>query len=333
MLRGEFRQLLESLPGLSPYQLRQLTESVTQLSRQNEVRELVAVKVLEHRHCPHCGASKFCRRGVTGAGEQRYQCNACSKSFTGLTGTGISRLHNKERLLDFAVCMKDGLSVRASAAKLGLSRTAMFRWRHRLLPKLSMHQPQALAGVAEADETYFRQSYKGQRKGLPRAAYKRATPAAKRGLSAEQVPVLTALSRGSRHSHITVLSGPTSAKALVAALGPVVTPDTVLCSDSAFAYKPASKVLGVTLRQIPTGSHKLGPYHIQNVNALHGRIKGFFRPFKGVASKNLEGYLAWFRYFDEDETGKSAKQFLGAALEDQRPLLEKTEISEETTTN
>lgn len=319
MLRQDFQQLIKSLPSLSPHQLRQLNDSVAQMARQNEVRELVAEKVYEQKQCPHCGEASFRRWGTTGSGEQRYQCSACSKSFTGLTGTRLNGLHKKERLMDFAACMKAGLSVKDSAEKVGLTRTAAFRWRHRFMPQLLQHEPKTLAGVAEVDETYFRKSYKGLRKGMPRVAYKRATPAAKRGLSVEQVPVLTAVSRGSRQSHITVFSGPASADALVEALSPVVAPDTVLCSDSAAAYKPAGKRLGVTLRQVPAGSHKLGPYHIQNVNALHGRIKGWFYPFKGVATKNLPAYLAWFRYFDETEKGKSSKQFMRDTIGAQKP--------------
>jgi len=333
MFRRDFHQLLKALPDLSPHQLRQLNESVAQMARQNEFRELVAETVYNHGQCPHCGASRFCRWGTTGAGEQRYQCSACSKSFTGLTGTSINGLHNKELLVDFATCMKDGLSTKDSAGKVGLSKTAAFRWRHRLMPQLLQHEPQTLAGVAEVDETYFRNSYKGLREGMPRDAYKRATPAAKRGLSEEQVPVLTAVSRGSRQSHITVLSGLTSADALVDALGPVVAPDTVLCSDSALAYKPAGKRLGVTLRQIPKGTHKLGPYHIQNVNALHGRIKGWFYPFKGVATKNLPTYLAWFRYFDETGMVKSSTQFIRDTLEAQRPAPKIPKITETTNTH
>lgn len=83
---------------------------------------------------------------------------------------------------------------------------------------------------------------------------------------------------------------------MVAALTTVISGDTVLCSDSGSLYKPAGKTLGVTLRQIPKGSHSLGPYHIQNVNALHSRIKG------------------WFRFFDESESSRSPEAFLRDAL-------------------
>lgn len=72
MLRQDFHQLLKSLPSLSPHQLRELNDSVAQMARQNEVRELVAEKVFEHKQCPHCGAASFCRWGTTGSGEQRY---------------------------------------------------------------------------------------------------------------------------------------------------------------------------------------------------------------------------------------------------------------------
>jgi transposase-like protein len=197
MRKLEFHQLIESLSTLSPHQLRKLNDSVGKLAKQNEVRELVAEQVQQTGNCPHCASSVFTRRGTTDAGEQRYHCKDCSKSFTGLTGTPVGRLHHKDRLLDYAACMKDGLSIREAAAKLELTRTLVFRWRHRLMPRISKHQPQALPGVAEVDETFFRKSFKGQRKDLPRKAYSRGTRAGKRGLSDEQVPVLTAISRGS----------------------------------------------------------------------------------------------------------------------------------------
>jgi len=39
-------------------------------------------------------------------------------------------------------------------------------------------------------------------------------------------------------------------------------------------------------------------YHIQNVNAYHRRLKSFMAPFNGVATKYLDNYLAWFRFYD-----------------------------------
>lgn len=46
-----------------------------------------------------------------------------------------------------------------------------------MMPLLERHQPGELAGVAEAHEAFFKRSYKGQKRGLPRKAHKRGTPA------------------------------------------------------------------------------------------------------------------------------------------------------------
>ncbi|MDV7399873.1 IS1595 family transposase, partial [Arthrospira platensis SPKY1] len=117
-----FQRLVDSLKSLSPHQLHQLNETVSGLSQQNEVRALVAKQVVQYGRCPHCGDKEFRRWGTTAAGEQRYRCKACAKTFTGLTGTPLNRVHHKHRLLDYEHCMKSGLSVREAAAELGLHR-------------------------------------------------------------------------------------------------------------------------------------------------------------------------------------------------------------------
>ena len=38
------------------------------------------------KQCPFCGSEKFCKRGFSESGVQRYQCS-CKKAFTSTTGT------------------------------------------------------------------------------------------------------------------------------------------------------------------------------------------------------------------------------------------------------
>jgi transposase-like protein len=307
MKQKDFKRLTEMLGNLSPTQLRNVSQRVDELNGKREVQDLTDKRVASLAGCALCGHPEFARWGRTGTGDQRYRCGGCRKTFTSLTGTPFSRVHDKAKLLENAACMKDVLSVRDTADRLGVHRNTAFRYRHLMMPLLEKHQPGELLGVAEADEAFFRRSYKGQKRGLPRPAHKRGTPASKRGISREQVAVLTAVARGSRDSFMVVLPSVPSAATVGAALGPVLKRDTVLVSDSASAYKTAAKALGIVLRQIPRGTHKLGPYHIQNVNALHSRIKASMRPFRGVATKNLPLYLAWFRFFDR--RGGTAKPY------------------------
>jgi transposase-like protein len=287
---------------------------VAELDERREVQDLTDRRIDVLGVCPHCSHHEFARWGRTGAGEQRYHCAGCGKTFTSLTGTPFLRVHDKSKLLENAACMEDFLSVRKAAKRLGVHKNTAFRYRHLMMPLLGKHQPDDLPGVAEADEAFFRRSYKGQKSGMPRKAHKRGTPAGKRAISHEQVAVLTALSRGSRSTFITVLPSVPNAANVGAALGPLLRTDTVLCTDSANAYKTVAKALGVVLRQIPRGSHKLGPYHIQNVNALHKRVKERLRPFCGVATKNLPAYLAWFRFFDRKLNSANPRRFLLDAI-------------------
>lgn len=97
-------------------------------------------------------------------GSQRFLCKDCHKTFTALTGTQFHRLRGKEKILDNATCIVNGLLVRKTAVRLGISVQKTFHWRHKFLGFLNQQEPGALMDVVEADETVFPVSYKGQRK-------------------------------------------------------------------------------------------------------------------------------------------------------------------------
>lgn len=310
MRKREFERVMALLAKATPAQLRAAESRLTQLNNAAAVLVMAETRITRKKACPYCSSQAFHLWGRTPSGVQRYRCSHCRRSFGALTGTAFSRIHNKVKLLENAIEMRDFWSVRETAERLGVHRNTAFRYRHLMLPSLSKQQPTSLGGVAEADEMFFRRSYKGQKTGMPRPPHKRGMPAKKRGLSGEQVPVLTAISRGTRRALMTVLPEPVNAAAIETVLRPVLGVDAVLCSDSASAYKAAAKAMGIHLRQIPSGSHKLGPYHIQNANGLHSRVRGRMRVFKGVATKYLDGYLAWIRFFDCAPERDAAKAFL-----------------------
>ena len=63
--------------------------------------------------------------------------------------------------------------MRRSAKACGVHRNTAFRWRHRFLSLPKEQQPTQLEGIVETDETFFLESLKGKKKGLPRASRKR----------------------------------------------------------------------------------------------------------------------------------------------------------------
>ena len=84
-----------------------------------------------------------------------------------------------------------------------------------------------------------------------------------------------------------------SADALKEALEPVVETDIVPVSDTDRAYPPCAAALGVRHEALnmSAGERVRDAFHIQTVNNRHGRLKGFLRGFRGVATKYLDSYL------------------------------------------
>jgi transposase-like protein len=270
--------------------------------------------------CPHCESRRVVRNGCA-SGLQRYKCRSCSRTFNALTGTPLAHLRQKSKWLAQAEVLRDGLTVTQAAQRLKVARSTAFRWRHRFMAVPKTIQAQSLAGIAEADETFFLHSRKGQR-GLDRKPRRRGGRAAKRGLSKEQVPVLVARDRSGATANI-ILAADGKAD-LVAALKPLLPSDTILCTDGSSVLAAAVKEIGITHRPVNVSAGRrvvAGVYHIQNVNAFDSRLKNWLRRFHGIATKYLDSYLGWFRTLDRSATtGLQPASLLSLAL-GTRPVL------------
>ena len=103
---------------------------------------------------------------------QRYQCKACHKTFNALTTTALSGVHLLNRLDAYLVCMTDSMTLRQSAERCKVSLDTSFHIRHRLIRLIEEDQTGLLIGIVEMDETFFRESRKGEC-NLSRPARKR----------------------------------------------------------------------------------------------------------------------------------------------------------------
>src|SRR5664279_543843 len=144
--------------------------------------------------CPHCGNRDVVRWGEASA-LPRYRCKACRRTFNALTKTPLANLRMKDKWGSQTQAMIDGVSTAEAAARCGVHYTTAFRWRHRFLASLAGDKPKTLTGIVEGDETFILESFKGKRSDMPRKSRKRGGKSAKRGLSAEQIPVIVARDR------------------------------------------------------------------------------------------------------------------------------------------
>jgi transposase-like protein len=278
------------------------------------------------KECPRCGCKEIAKWGYAN-GKRRFKClnegktedgsKACGKTFNALTGTPLARLRLREKHLDNAACMLDGLSVRKTARRLGVNKKTAFRWRHRFLEEISKIQPAKLSGAVEADETFFRMSFKGQRGGLPRKAYKRGTKAELRGLSRWQVPVLVARDRSTGET-LSIKLPSRSIAGIEPELAPRLAPDSTLYCDGYKAYRKIAQKAGFAVKVVKTNPKHItsGPNHLNNVNNFHQRLKSWLFPFQGVASKYLGNYVGWHRWIESRKRNRKgkAKDFLLASI-------------------
>jgi transposase-like protein len=270
----------------------------------------------EARRCPRCGHDDVVKHGFDKAGRQRFKCRkgadgGCGKTFNALTATPFARMRKPELWAGYARLMDGFLSLdNVVATGIGICRHTAWRWRHRMLAAQALIQSPQVDGVVEADETFFRSSYKGHRgwkRGKPpenRPARYRGGKAIKPGLSGEQVPVLTAVDRagGVVEAVLKDRSG------ITAALEGRIGRGSVLCSDGLKAYvavavKHASEHRRIDpprtdwlAKAVGGKPRKPGRMGLGRVNAHHERLKSFInREARGVSTRYLHLYLGWAR--------------------------------------
>ncbi len=253
--------------------------------------------------CPYCGSSSIVKNGKNKA-TQRYLCKTCSKSFISVTNTPIYYSRKEINIWsEYTDLLFQGYSLRETIKIIPISLKTAFLWRHKILDALRENlKTKELCGQIQADETYFRESFKGNHSKdgfiMPRKPYRRGTPAKFRGISKMQVCVLTALDSNNNIVIEPSCMGRPGSNDLLRVLGNVIKKDSVLVTDSLFSYRTLSSYSKSKHISIPTGSHSIGLYNIQRVNNLHSKVKSFMRTYKGVSTKYLSNYMFLFKYIE-----------------------------------
>jgi transposase-like protein len=263
--------------------------------------------------CPHCQSKRIGRWGSANR-LKRYRCKDCKVSFNCLTGTPLAQLHKRELWAGHAQALVDGISLRKVAERLDVDLTTAFRWRHRFLRAPKAVKALKVQGTVEADETFFRRSFKGCRK-LLRKPHKRGGDDAKPGLSDDQVPVLIVQDRTDDAATTDAILPDRSAEAIEAHLAPVIDRGSILVTDADGAFSAFANKLEIAHVSLNASKQERSwqGYHIQHVNAYCNELKGWMFRFRGVATKYLDSYLGWHRMNDRDGSTQTARTMLAAA--------------------
>lgn len=249
--------------------------------------------------CVHCGSISIKRNGKYRS-RQRYLCNDGGKSFNDMTNTPFCGSHYPEKWVKYIEMMVEGQTLPKIAELLQIHISTAFYWRHKVLNALAGQGFDQLQGIVESNETFFRESTKGN-EITHRRPKKRGEKDEKRGISNLKIAVVVAQDRnGSVIARIEGRGRP-KAEEIDTAIGDYFHPSALLCTDTASNYKKFAILKGLkheTINNRQKQRVKKGLYHIQHVNNFHNRLKGWMVRFQGVVTKYLNNYLYWFRWLD-----------------------------------
>lgn len=258
---------------------------------------------INHRtNCPHCKSDRILGHGKF-KGRLRYRCSECRKTFTGLTGTTASGIHKVAEFEQLVELMIEGISIRKAAAKLKVTMSTIFTWRHKILASLSETNNQDFTGIVECDDKQLNISEKGNRV-LERESFKRPSDRkTKRGVSNDKVSVVVACDRTGKTTMQVAKIGRIEADSLEKTVGNMITKDNILCSDShpsIIAWAKSKELEHHTF--IANKNHiKNKCYHVQHVNSIDNRYERWVSKFYGIATKYLQNYLNWFVFVQKSK--------------------------------
>ncbi len=250
-------------------------------------------------NCPHCQSSDIYGHGGY-KGRKRYKCKSCTKTFKDLTGTAMDGIKKVDEFQDYLVLMIESVSIRKAAKKIGVNVKTIFDWRHKLLSCLSVFNGEEFSGIVECDDKQLNINNKGSR-DLQRKPYKRPSDRqTKRGVSNDKISIMVATDRNNNPMMRVAKRGRIDVHSIEKTIGTLLKPENVLCSDSHPSIIKWAKDKQMEHHTFIASKHiKDKCYHVQHVNSIDNRYQRWIKPFYGVSTKYLSGYLNWFVFLQK----------------------------------
>jgi len=286
-------------------EIAKLTRLIKKLpeGRVGEVVEMVE-KIIEENtpketpDCPHCEASAnlVVRFGKNGD-KQRYRCNSCGRYFSDGTKSAAASSRYGEAV--WKQVIRDtltGVSLDGTAKSLSVTHSTAFHMRHKILCLAETAQAlknTELTGVCEIDDTYVLESVKGTKipEDYHREPRKHGAKASKRGISAEQISIMTGISRDGPILTKTVNRATPRKEDVTAVFNGHIGKSTLVLCDGAKSIASLRDVAEVSNVKNDPDSF----YHINNVNGYHSFIKRRQNNiYHGIATKYQNRYNALY---------------------------------------
>lgn len=248
--------------------------------------------------CPYCGETHIIKYGHV-RGKQRFLCRGCEQTFMHTTNTLMAQSHYSQSV--WADFIRDTLCAETlddSAQKFDFSHQTAFNMRHKVLMALEdllETEPVVLSGIAEFDETFVLDCYKGAPvpEEAGRKARKHGAKAAKPGISSEYVAICTGIQRDGGTIAETVNRAKPSGDELCDIFRGHIAEGTVALTDGLRSYHALESLANCAVMDVTKEENKRF-FNLNTANSLHSFIKDIYKHFRGVATKYINRYNALF---------------------------------------
>lgn len=299
-------ELLKAISLLTPYQKNKLERYILDALHLNQEDQNVKPEI-----CPYCHEKSHMIKKGFKCGKQRFQCKSCKHVFTynSHTITMYAKI-DRSMFLKIVQDTLDFVPIKKTAADLDLSIPCVFENRHKLLcalEELLTLENQLLSGTIEFDETFVLVSNKGSR-NINKKARKRGEPSEYRGLSHEQICIVTTTDRNGHEIFKMIGFGKPTSDSILQNFSKNLVKKSILYTDGSFCYDKLAQNTECGLVQLKDHHSYNKVEHINTVNYIHSFIKRKLAHYRGVATKYMNRYLSLFvftrRFQEMDDNEK-----------------------------
>lgn len=290
-----------NLEEMTPKDIENLIEFLKSLLSRKKSEKNTLSKVITEEcgkaECPACNSSIVIKDGKDRNKNQRYKCKICKKRYVSTSNTIFmnSKVSFQEWKSLFE-CMDSKLSIRKTAAKLGVNKNTAFAMRHKVLNMLGNFRKNVkLSGTIQADETTIPINFKGlNATQMPRHSKKRKSASK---ILNHKVCMLGAIDEYVNQYLEIVDYGEITSEDVEKSLGHRLENPSILVTDCRSSYESFAHNHSLILEQVKSKTYKNdNGYTLSDINELHSDFYHFINFFKGISLKHLQGYIDWFVY-------------------------------------
>lgn len=255
------------------------------ISLQNQIK----FKFRNGAVCPHCGSKDVNKYGFFN-GKQRFRCKDCRKTFNVYTKTLLSWSHYKDKWESFIETMAEDMSLRQAEQRIGVSYASLFYWRHKIMTILNCENDTRFHGILELMNMKLKylDKYRNLKKEQEDDELEEE----------EQVRVQNIIfafiyQRDNRlESYIYKENkGP---RPFIYELSDNIEERSIICLNSNYPYR--FHLLYKKIKVADKKNYKrVNYFNADNVRKYLGEFRSWSKMFRGVSSKNLLKYAAFFR--------------------------------------